>query len=195
MATPNALLMLKARQSLAGKWESAALITVAWFAIVAIPVVVPIVGWIVRLLIKGPLALGLYTFFLCLVRGREGKVEQLFGGFSRFGVSCIASLAMLVLIVLWTLLLIVPGIIAILSYSMTFFIIADNPHIDAFVAIEQSKRMMRGQKWKLFCLWCRFLGWIALGIITLGIGFAWVGPYLFASYAAFYQDLLDASPG
>lgn len=194
MATPNALLMLKARESLAGKWENAALITLAWFVITLLLALIPVAGWIVRLLIKGPLALGLYTFFLFLVRGREGRVGQLFEGFSRFGVCCIAYLYMLVMIVLLALLLIVPGIIATLSYSMTFFILADNPQMGAFEAIDQSKRMMDGQKWKLFCLWCRFLGWFLLGIVTLGIGFAWVGAYLFASFAAFYQDLLDSAP-
>jgi uncharacterized membrane protein len=87
------------------------------------------------------------------------------------------------------LLLIVPGIIAALSYSMTYFIIAENDSIGSLEAITKSKEMMRGNKWKLFCLCCRFLGWILLCILTIGIGFLWLYPYMMVSFAKFYDDI------
>ena len=49
--------------------------------------------------------------------------------------------------------------------------------------------MMRGNKWKFFCLGCRFIGWALLGIVTIGIGFFWIYPYIMISFAEFYEDL------
>ena len=56
-------------------------------------------------------------------------------------------------------------------------------------ALKKSKDMMMGHKWRLFCLFTRFLGWILLGILSLGIGFLWIGPYIMTSTANFYIDL------
>jgi len=90
---------------------------------------------------------------------------------------------------LWSLLLIIPGIIASLAYSMTFFILADEPELGASDALAKSKRMMRGYKWKYFCLNLRFIGWAILCVISLGIGFLWLIPYMQISYAKFYEDV------
>ena len=87
------------------------------------------------------------------------------------------------------LLLIIPGIIAALSYAMTYYIIVDNESIGALEAIRQSKEMMRGNKWKLFCLGLRFFGWSLLCLLTLGIGYLWLIPYMAISFAKFYGDI------
>jgi uncharacterized membrane protein len=96
---------------------------------------------------------------------------------------------MILFILLWTLLLIIPGIIAAISYSMTFYILADDNSIGAMDAIDKSKKMMDGYKWKCFCLGLRFLGWALLCILTLGIGFLWLMPYMQVSMAKFYDDV------
>jgi uncharacterized membrane protein len=96
---------------------------------------------------------------------------------------------MFVFILLWMLLLIIPGIIAALSYSMTFYIIADDETMDAMEAIDKSKAMMDGYKWKYFCLALRFVGWALLCILTLGIGFFWLMPYMQVTNAKFYEDV------
>ncbi|MBV1888515.1 MAG: DUF975 family protein, partial [Urechidicola sp.] len=83
----------------------------------------------------------------------------------------------------------IPGIIAALSYSMTFFIIADDESIKPMDAIDESKRMMDGHKWKLFEMYIRFFGWSVLCLLTLGIGFLWFIPYMHVSLAKFYDDL------
>ncbi|GHT57847.1 hypothetical protein FACS18945_2990 [Bacteroidia bacterium] len=93
----------------------------------------------------------------------------------------------------WSLLLIIPGIIAAISYSMTFYIIADDPAISAMDAINKSKKMMYGYKMKYFCLSLRFLGWALLCILTLGIGFLWLMPYIQVTFAKFYDDLKAAN--
>jgi uncharacterized membrane protein len=80
-------------------------------------------------------------------------------------------------------------IIAALSYGLAFFLMADNPKIGIMEALKKSKKMMYGHKWKYFCLGLRFLGWILLSILTLGIGLLWVAPYMYVSYAKFYEDV------
>jgi uncharacterized membrane protein len=92
----------------------------------------------------------------------------------------------------------IPGVVAAfvagLRYSMSYFILRDNPESGVLEPIRVSKRMMNGKKWKLFCLWCRFIGWGILSILTCYIGFLWLAPYVMVSMARFYDDLREASP-
>jgi uncharacterized membrane protein len=90
---------------------------------------------------------------------------------------------------LWALLLIIPGIIKALAYSMTPFIIKDYPELSANQAINLSIKMMKGRKFDLFWLCLSFIGWIILCMFTLGIGYVWLAPYIQTSMAAFYQDV------
>ena len=78
---------------------------------------------------------------------------------------------------------------AALAYSQTFYILSDHPETPASEAIRQSKQMMVGFKWKLFCLPWRFFWWGLLCFLTCFIGFLWLYPYLAASHAAFYDDI------
>ncbi len=96
---------------------------------------------------------------------------------------------MTLFIILWTLLFIIPGVVATLSYSQTFFILADDPQLKGSEALRKSKAMMKGNRWKLFCLLWRFFGWFLLGILSMGIGFLWIVPYLATTLAHFYNDL------
>ncbi len=99
------------------------------------------------------------------------------------------SPALLILLVPLALLIIIPVVLAQLRYSMTYFVMADDPDVDALDAIRRSTQMMRGNKWKFFCLQCRFIGWSLLCLLTLGIGFLWLTPYFWTSVARFYEDL------
>ena len=90
---------------------------------------------------------------------------------------------------LWALLLIIPGIIKGLAYSMTPFIIKEYPELSANQAIDLSIKMMKGHKFDLFYLYLSFLGWIILSMLTLGIGLLWVIPYMQTTVAAFYQEV------
>ena len=78
---------------------------------------------------------------------------------------------------------------AALAYSQAFFILADRPATGAYESIQLSVRMMVGFKWKKFCLGCRFIGWGLLGILTCGIGWLWLYPYMMTSNAKFYDDI------
>jgi uncharacterized membrane protein len=72
---------------------------------------------------------------------------------------------------------------------MAFYIMEENPSIGIMDAISESKEMMRGNKFRLFCLGLSFIGWVLLCVITFGIGFLWLGPYANAAFAAFYLDI------
>ena len=189
MKTQNSVLMKQAREALVGKWGLAVGATFVYILIIIVARSIPKVGFIISLLIGGAMSLGLAIFSLALSRNQNSKLEQIFEGFKRFGVSLIAYFMIILFILLWSLLLIIPGIIAALSYSMTFFIIADNNSIEASEAIGLSKKMMMGNKWKLFRLGIAFIGWELLGMLTLGIGFLWILPYFQVSLAKFYEDI------
>jgi uncharacterized membrane protein len=192
--TENKLLMAQARESLRGKWGVAIGAFVVYMLIVVGIQIIPILGAIVSLIITGPMVLGIAIFALSISRNQNTEVGLIFKGFNRFGIALGAYLLMLIFIILWMLLLIIPGIIAALSYALTFYNLADNESIGSLEAITKSKEMMRGNKWKLFCLYFRFLGWALLCILTAGIGFLWLIPYMQVSMAKFYDDVKGPQP-
>lgn len=189
MITKNAELMRMARESLSGKWGLAVGTFLVYIVISSVIQFIPIVGAIAMLILGGPFALGLAIFFLNISRSQDPRLEQIFQGFQNFGNAVGAYLLMLIFVILWMLLLIFPGIIAAIGYSMTFFIIADDSTIGPMDALSKSKKMMYGYKWKFFCLGLRFIGWAILCLFTLGIGFLWLFPYIQTSMAKFYDDV------
>jgi uncharacterized membrane protein len=189
MAITNSEITNQARESLSGKWGLA----IGTFAIYALIVVamqaIPKTGGLISLIVSGPLSLGIIIFSLSLSRNTNPHLEQMFYGFKRFKDALVAYLLTTLFTMLWALLLLVPGIVAALSYTMTFYIMADDESISARDAIKKSKKMMNGYKWKMFCLDLRFLGWAILCIFTLGIGFIWLIPYMSVATAKFYEDI------
>lgn len=96
---------------------------------------------------------------------------------------------MSILIGLWSLLLLIPGIIKAFSYAMTPYIIEEYPELSSTEAIHRSRMMMRGHKFDLFWLELSFIGWGFLCLLTAGIGFFWLIPYMETSIAAFYEEV------
>lgn len=92
-------------------------------------------------------------------------------------------------IFLWTLLLVIPGIIKSYSYALTPYILVEHPEMSANEAIEESMRLMDGHKFDLFYLQLSFIGWAILSILSLGLGFFWLIPYQMTAQAAFYRDI------
>lgn len=92
-------------------------------------------------------------------------------------------------IFLWTLLLIIPGIIKSYSYALTPYILVEHPEMSANEAIDESMRLMDGHKFDLFYLQLSFIGWAILSILSLGLGFFWLIPYQMTAQAAFYRDI------
>lgn len=185
----NSELRISAREQLKGNWGTAILLCVIFSIICGSLSFIPYLGPIMSILLSGPLTLGLAICFLKLVRHEPFMFENLFDGFKNFSSSVIAQLLISIFVFLWSLLLIVPGIIAYYRYSMVFYILSDNPEIGAMEALNRSKEMMIGYKGKLFCLHLSFIGWGLLGILTLGIGYLWLTPYIYSSIANFYENL------
>ena len=119
--------------------------------------------------------------------GAEFKLEKLFDGYKDFLRVFGTLLLEGVYILLWTLLLIVPGVIKSISYSQTTFVLKDNPELSFNAAIERSMAMMEGYKKQYFLLQLSFIGWILLSIITCGVLSLWVNPYISATNAHFYE--------
>jgi len=189
----NSELRRLAREKLKDNWGMALLLCLIYIIICGLPSSVSHIGSVVSLLISGPMALGLIICFVGFIRNEQLKLETLFDGFKNFSSALVLHLLIIIFIFLWSLLLIVPGIIASLSYSMAFYILNDNPEMGAKAALEESKKMMNGNKGKLFCLLLSFIGWFLLSICTLGIGFLWLTPYIQTSVTYFYQDLKEAA--
>lgn len=145
-------------------------------------------------ILLGPLYLGLSMFSIEVVRTSNGKFETGFKGFKQFGTAFIASLLMTLFTSLWALIFIFPAFIAIFRYSMTFYIIADNPSISGSEAIKKSKEMMKGHKWELFVLLFSFFWWYVLGVITFGLAYIYVIPYVEATVVNFYEKIKPENP-
>ena len=132
---------------------------------------------------------GYARFNLDLTAGETPSFETLFSYFPHWKTVAAAQLLQTVYIFLWTLLLVIPGIVAGYSYAMTGYILAEHPELSASETIAQSKAMMEGNRWRLFCLHFSFIGWDILCALTLGIGNLALRPYRHAAEAAFYREL------
>ena len=183
----NSEIRRAARYALKGNWTQAVLATLVFTLICAAAGSIPFAG----LLVLCPLEFGFMLCFLRLVRGEDSSemVGDQFNVFSKYGRYLGGSLLMTLYILLWCLLLIIPGIIMGYAYAMTPYIMNDRPDLDAPDCIHESRVMMKGYKWKLFCLDFSFIGWAILCLFTLGIGFLWLQPYIEASHAKFYEEL------
>ena len=134
----------------------------------SMPAYSPLSG-IYSLLVTGAMDLGLTLFFLAMFRRQIVGIGDVFLGFERYGKALGLFLFQGLFIVLWSLLFIVPGIIAAIRYSQAFFILADDPNKGIRQCMDESKMMMRGNKAKYFCLSLSFIGWGILASIPAGV--------------------------
>lgn len=211
----NKKLMADARTALSGNWGMAVLgyilytvliMSIALFtysALIFVGVVTAASGanvgmathtisfssQIVQLVLSGAFMVGFCSFFLVIAREGEARLECLFTGFRRFGPAIGAYFLSSLFIILWTMLFIIPGIIATFRYAMVYFVVADEEEeAGPLEAIRMSKEMMKGNKWKFFCLHWRFLWWGLLCMI-MPIGYLWLVPYMQTTFARFYEDV------
>lgn len=184
-----------ARGSLKGNWGKSILAVVIFMIISAIIAGVGSfkgIGWVLELLyfvLVGSWVSGILAYFLKLVRDESPSLRLLFSQLPRLFAFFKLYFLVALYTFLWTLLLIVPGIIASFRYSLSFYIMIDNPEMTATEVINRSKAMMQGHKMKYFLLFLSFIGWYLLSIVTIGIGFLWLIPYIYATQASFYEDL------
>ncbi len=139
-----------------------------------------------------PIAMGMMTMFLPFVRGEKplqagGLFYTLKAPYYKKSIG--VYLLMYIFTFLWALLLFIPGIIKALSYSLAPYILADNPELTANQAIEQSMKMMKGHKMKLFLIYLGYLGFALLSIVGLCIPLLWLMPYYLTVFAKFYEEV------
>lgn len=190
------------------------------FRSILVAAVVVLAIWIIiTIIISGAVKLGYAIFNLKLVDHKDVKVSDLFSQFHRLGDGFCMNFLVGLFTFLWSLLLVIPGIIKTYSYAMTPYILAENPGMTATEAITESRQVMDGNKWRLFCLGFSFIGWdllcsvpaviVAVVVVTkviMGgsiaallwlipfivitfIGSLFLCPYREAAYAAFYRDV------
>ena len=206
----NSELRAQARERLEGQWGTFVLMT---FLMLVIQTILQIPGYIGSLLeilspenvlaslsfsnisnilslLALPLSWGLTVSLLRNHREESVDLENLFDGFrgGRYTRVFCALFLVNLFTFLWALLLIIPGIMKAFSYALTPYILLDEPELTARQAITRSCEIMQGRRWKLFCLSLSFIGWGILSLLTFGIGFLWLAPYMNASIAAFYED-------
>ena len=145
---------------------------------------------IVSILVAYPLTVSMSKF---LLDNREGKASSndIFYGFTAgYGNVILNMFMMNLFIALWSLLLIVPGIVKAYSYRMVPFLVAERPEIDYKEALDTSRKMMDGEKMNAFVLDLSFLGWMLLTALTCGIlGVFYTVPYMSQTNAELYVTL------
>lgn len=144
---------------------------------------------IIGIIINSLLMLGFNSFYLKLSRGEQVTYKELFSKTNMFSVALLSIILMSIFVTLWSLLLVIPGIIAAISYSQFPYILLDNPNMSAMDAIKMSKNMMQGHKADYFVLMLSFIGWSILAALTLGIGYLWLIPYTQVTMANFYDSI------
>lgn len=202
----RAELKQKAKESLKGKYGDAIAVTLLLFIISG--VIGGISGFImgvfnineqvsrtiteiISIVLSGLLTFGYYSYFLKISRNENADIQELWSKTNMFLPYIIASILIGLFTTLWTFLFIIPGIIAAFSYSMTYYIMLDNPEISALDAIRKSKELMKGHRFDYFILNLSFIGWILLGILTCGILYVWLIPYMNVTNLNFYNQLLE----
>ena len=162
---------------------------------ILITLFVMLIVFIVKTFLLAPLQVGCYRFFISCREGNAIMDMVIFvfkeGKNTYFNVVKIMFWKQLKLF-LWTLLFIIPGIIKSYEYCMIPYILADNPDIDMDTAFEMSRSMTDGNKWNIFVLGLSFIGWIILGVLTLGLGLIfYVNPYMQLTNAELYHTLAE----
>ena len=161
-----------ARENLRGKWSFMVLVALIYYVVIG----GASFTFIGNCLISVAMGVGFSSISLKIARKQETQLGDLFSGFKIFLETFLLYLLLVIFVFLWSLLLIIPGIIALFSYSFVYLIAADEPDLLAMEIIAKSKKLTRGHKWQIFRLFWRFFGWFLLSCMTFGIGFLWSLP-------------------
>ena len=170
------------------------LTVVVFVGIMLIILTIAMVASLLYTFFGGIIETGYYKYNLTLIDGGDAGFNHLFGYFPRWKTLGFCALLRTLYVTLWTLLFIIPGIIATYTYAMTPFILAEDPSIGPNEAIERSKRLMYGHRWELFCLKFSFIGWHILCLLSFGVGYIWLTPYQYAALADFYREITFTRP-
>lgn len=183
-----------AREDLKGNWTTSVLVLFIYSLFMGLLsfCVYFYIGIVASILLCGALELGVTIYFFNLRRKPEfAEINNVFEGFKYFTSSLCIYIIRNIFVFLWSLLLIVPGIIKSISYTMSYFVFLDNKKLSANDCIKKSKELMKGHKWEYFVLYLSFIGWFLLGLLTFGIGLFWVDAYFYTAKMNFYEKILN----
>ena len=122
--------------------------------------------------------------------GEQMEIGDVFKGFnSDFGDLFLLGFMQSLFIALWSILLVVPGIVKSYSYARAYYLKVDHPEMNWKDCITESRNLMQGHKWELFVLDLSFIGWYIVGALCLGVGTLWVSPYHNSARALFYESI------
>ncbi|MBU3810529.1 MAG: DUF975 family protein [Candidatus Niameybacter stercoravium] len=179
------------KEQLKGRWG----IVGGLFLVIAILIIgvqfIPYIGFLGNYIISGACTLSYIIICFKVIKREPLGIEDAFSGFKNFGKSIGLFFWQLLWVCLWALLFIIPGIIKAYSYCMSFYILADHPEISVREAMNESKRITQGHKMDLFILQLSFIGWGILAMLTFGIGYFWLIPYMQVTMANTYKKLAN----
>ena len=185
----RATIKAAAKQQIKGNIGIMFLVTLLVGLISGALVAIPVVGAIADALIVGAFSLAMIDMYMGMAQGRKPKVADLFSRMKNMLPAFCTTFLTGLFVALWSILLMVPGIVKACAYSQAMYILADDPSIGAMEAIRRSKAMMQGHKMEYFKLVLSFFGWAILGTFTLGILYIWLTPYMSATFANYYRYL------
>ena len=144
------------------------------------------------IVLSGALTFGFYRTMVQIYRGQKPQFETYFDGFRNFLPTLIAFLVTAVIVIVGMILLVIPGILAAISISQTFYVLQDRPELGAEGAIRESARLVwtNGKMWKVFFMGflCMFV--LILGILAFGVGVFFAAPLISVMGAGLYDELL-----
>ena len=151
-------------------------------------------GW--SAFVSGPVIVGKNRYFM-EHRAFGSRFERLFWAFRSGRYMNVVKIMFWkeVKVFLWSLLFVIPGIIKSYEYCMVPYILAENPQISCERAFELSRKMTKGEKWKIFVLDLSFIGWRILGVLCCCVGQVFVEPYYEATFAELYQIMREKAHG
>lgn len=139
-------------------------------------------------------SVGFVIFTLHVSRDEKAEFGNLFDGFGLFFRVLWLGILEGLLIFLWSLLLVVPGIVAAYRYRQALYLLLDHPERSAWQCLRESGALMSGHKWELFVLDLSFLGWAMLSAMFAPVSI-WLDPYRAITNAGFYNRLIAARGG
>lgn len=168
------------------RWESVS--STAWLVFAALFLIILVIATCYTILVGNLVRIGGARYFL-ENREHETNMGQVFFGFKngRYANNVLIMLLRDVYVFVWSLLLIIPGIIKSYEYLLVPYLLADNPQLDRKRVFRLSAQMMEGHKMEAFVFGLSFFGWVLLGVFTCGVlNTFYVNPYMEASWAEFY---------
>ena len=196
------MLKSKAKESLKGKYGDAILMGVIYTLIMGV------VGGLeksffsaesgkvvfslnaINLIVTSLFIMGMYSYYLKVSRNEKVTWEELFSKTNLFGPALLITFLVCLFVGLWSILFIIPGFIAALAYSQVYYIKLDNPELEVMDVLRKSKELMNGHKMDYFVLLLSFTGWMLLGLLTFGVLYLWLIPYMSVTEANFYNELI-----